>query len=448
MNGFSPVNSDVHFEGAVPASRALSRSLNVPAVQMLKAYGVERFHHLIRSLGMKTINKPAGHYGLSLILGGAEGNLAEMTNMYAIFARILNHYCSSGLYYSVDFRPPVYRLSDRHLQDKGSLEAGLFNASSIWYAFNAMEEVNRPEEESGWKHFSSARKIAWKTGTSFGYRDGWALGTSPDYVVGVWVGNAGGEGRPGLTGIAAAAPLMFDIFGILPVSGWFRIPVDELVPAVVCKTSGYLAGPNCPGRDTVKIPLNGLRSPACSFHQVIHLTADLQYRVSSDCYPVDSMVHLSWFILPPVQEWYYKSRHHEYRSLPPYKKGCEPAGRKSMDLIYPRDEVKVFIPVELSGSKGRVIFEAVHNDPEAVIYWHLDSKFIAVTRQIRWRLFRPGDIMFLHWLMSRERNWSENSRRLNPDKPPGHTFPGFMGIVNALPGLLNNPGFFRAVFDP
>ena len=92
-----------------------------------------------------------------------------------------------------------------------------------------MNEVNRPEEESGWKYFGSAPKIAWKTGTSFGYRDGWAIGTSPRYVAGVWIGNADGEGRPGLTGISVAAPVLFELFGILPESGWFKEPVDELV---------------------------------------------------------------------------------------------------------------------------------------------------------------------------------------------------------------------------
>lgn len=382
LNGFSPINFDGQFEGAVPAGRALSRSLNVPAVQMLKTYGVERFHHLIRSLGMKTVNQTADYYGLSLILGGAEGNLEEMTSIYATFSRILNHYGHEGLYYAGDYRSPNYILSNKHKQESGSREAGLFNASSLWYTYNAMEEVNRPEEETGWRQFNSSRKIAWKTGTSFGYRDGWAIGTSPDYVVGVWVGNADGEGRPGLTGIAAAAPLLFDIFGLLPVSGWFRPPTDEMVPAVICKASGYMAGPNCPEPDTVRIPLNGLKSASCPFHKMVHLTADQKYRVSSDCYPVDSMIHLSWFILPPIQAWYYKKHHNNYLSLPPYKKGCEPVNQKSMDLVYPREEILVYIPVELSGSKGRVIFEAVHINPEAVIYWHLDNQFIAATRHI------------------------------------------------------------------
>jgi penicillin-binding protein 1C len=382
LAGFAPQNFDGQFEGALPAGRALSRSLNVPAVQMLKQYGVERFHNLIRSLGMKTVNQAAGYYGLSLILGGAEGTLEEMSNIYASLSRVLKDYGKTGLYYSEDYRLPNYIMNNRSITKKGNRQAGIFNASSIWYTYKAMIEVNRPEEEAGWQHFGSAGKIAWKTGTSFGYRDGWAIGTSSDYVVGVWVGNADGEGRPGLTGIAAAAPLLFNIFGLLSASDWFLPPKDELMAAIVCKESGYLAGPYCTEKDTVKIPFTGVKSPVCIFHRLIHLSTDRKYRVTSECYPVDSMIHVSWFILPPIQEWYYKKHHSDYKLLPPYKSGCEPENQRLMDLIYPREEVKIYIPRELSGNKGRVVFEAVHTDPDAFIYWHLDNQFAAATKFI------------------------------------------------------------------
>jgi penicillin-binding protein 1C len=382
LAGFAPQNFNGQFEGALPAGRALSRSLNVPAVQMLKQYGVERFHHLIRALGMNTVNQSSDYYGLSLILGGAEGTLEEMSNIYASLSRVLNHYGQTGSYYTEDYRLPNFIMNSGVISKKGNKQVSLFNASSIWFTYQAMIEVNRPEEESGWQHFGSARKIAWKTGTSFGYRDGWAIGTSADYVVGVWVGNADGEGRPGLTGIAAAAPLLFDIFGLLPASDSFLPPADELIPAIVCKTSGYLAGPYCTDRDTVKIPITGIRSPACPFHRLIHLSADGNFRVTSDCCPVDSMRHVSWFVLPPIQEWYYKKRHSDYKLLPHYRSGCAPGNQKSMDLIYPREEIKIFIPRALSGMKEKVIFEAVHTNPDAFIYWHLDNQFIAATKFI------------------------------------------------------------------
>jgi penicillin-binding protein 1C len=382
LSGFSPENFDGQFEGAVPANRALSRSLNVPAVQMLKSFGVERFHHLIRSLGMKTIKQPANYYGLSLILGGAEGTLEEMTNIYASLSRVLNHYGETGLYYADDYHPVNYVLKNKPHMDKGVEQASILNASSIWCTYEAMVQVNRPEEEAGWQYFGNSRKIAWKTGTSFGYRDGWAIGTSGKYVVGVWFGNADGEGRPGLTGVSAAAPLLFEIFGLLLDSKWFDYPTDEFVDAVLCKSSGYIAGQYCTDCDTVKIPVTGTRSPTCPFHRLVHLTPDMKFQVNSDCFSTDAMIHKNWFVLPPVQEWYYKKRHADYQRLPPFMPGCVPVNVSSMELVYPREEVKIYIPRGLNGEKGRVVFEAVHSDPDAWIYWHLDDHFIGATQFI------------------------------------------------------------------
>ncbi|MBN1143162.1 MAG: penicillin-binding protein 1C [Bacteroidales bacterium] len=382
LGGFSPQNFSGQFEGAIPANRALSRSLNVPAVDLLKQFGVQRFHHLLRDLGMQTINHPADYYGLSLILGGAEGTLQDMSNIYASLTRVLNHYGQKKLYFQEDYRPAGYLRAKKAEKIRGSEQHGYLSAAAIWFAYQAMIEVNRPDAEAGWNRFLSARRIAWKTGTSFGYRDGWAIGTSAAYVVGVWAGNADGEGRPGLTGIGAAAPIMFDLFSLLPAAEGFVSPTDELVIASICQTSGFLAGDNCPYHREEKVPVSCLKSPLCPFHKVVHLTEDGQYRVTGNCYPVSKMQHVSWFVLPPVQEWYYKKHHTDYRQLPPYHSSCQPDNQRSMDMIYPREEVQIFIPRTLDGSKGRVVFEAVHTNPNAFIYWHLDDQFVTVTRYI------------------------------------------------------------------
>jgi penicillin-binding protein 1C len=379
LSGFAPRNFNGQYEGAVPASQALSRSLNIPAVEMLRDYGTDRFQQMLKSLGLTTLSHSSGYYGLSLILGGAEGNLEELTNLYASFSRVLNHYASHGLYYSTDFRPLNLIYGKKPVEETGREEPDKVSAGALWFTYAAMNELNRPEEESGWKYFGSAPKIAWKTGTSFGYRDGWAIGTSPRYVAGVWIGNADGEGRPGLTGISVAAPVMFELFGILPRSDWFKEPVDELVGVVVCHQSGFLAGANCSDRDSVLVPLSGLHAPVCPYHRIIQLSADGKFRVNRDCMDAGGMIQSSWFVLPPVQEWYYQKNHAEYRLLPPYKPGCGSDYAGSMDLIYPRENSGIFIPVELSGNNGRVIFEAVHREENATIYWHLDGKFIACT---------------------------------------------------------------------
>ncbi|MBP1669598.1 MAG: penicillin-binding protein [Bacteroidetes bacterium] len=384
FKGFSPRNMNQQFEGAVPAKNALSRSLNVPAVRMLQDYGVDRFYHLLKQLGMSTLTRPSDHYGLSLILGGAEGTLWDMVAVYASFSRTLNHYEQYGTYFKSDFRGLNFQASGpgKEILTGPSDQPFILSASSVWVMYNAMHEVNRPDAESGWRNYESGRRIAWKTGTSFGYRDGWAIGTTPEYAVGVWVGNADGEGRPGLTGIATAAPVMFELFSLLPYKGWFAEPVNELIDAAVCRQSGYRAGLNCRGIDTLRIPYTCKTVPSCTFHRLIHLSPDERFRINSNCAEMSEMVHKTWFVLPPIQEWYYKNKHHDYAVLPPFKPGCGQEEIPSMELIYPRDVIRIYIPVQLDGTRSRVVFEAAHRRPETSIYWHLDDQFITVTRHI------------------------------------------------------------------
>ncbi len=258
--GYSPKNFSMTYDGAVPARRALARSLNIPAVRMLQSHGTERFYYQLEGLGIHTLRYPASHYGLSLILGGAEGSLWDITGVYASMGRVLDRYNQTGLYHPGDIHPPHYFPHDpvQTKPDKGSSDnIHPFSAAAVWLTFQSLLEVNRPDSQAGWKSFSSSGKIAWKTGTSFGFRDGWAIGTSPDYTIGVWVGNADGEGRPGLTGIAVAAPILFDIFSTLPQGNWFQPPLNELYPVAVCHKSGHLPGPFCPSLDTILYTFQG-----------------------------------------------------------------------------------------------------------------------------------------------------------------------------------------------
>jgi penicillin-binding protein 1C len=204
---------------------------------MLRDYRYEKFHRLLKDAGMTTLVQPADHYGLSLILGGAEGTLWDVTGMYASMARTLNNYFEhpgKNRYDKMDFHAPVY-LADRRGSGSHLEHGSWLSAASIYLTFEALKEVYRPGEETGWRYFNNAKQIAWKTGTSFGYRDGWAVGVTPAYAVGVWVGNADGEGRPGLTGTEAASPLMFDIFSQLGASAWFERPQIEMQQVVTCK---------------------------------------------------------------------------------------------------------------------------------------------------------------------------------------------------------------------
>ena len=352
---YKPDNFEKSFTGAVPAGEALARSLNIPAVRELHEYGIVRFHSLLKQLGYTALSKPAEHYGLSLILGGSEITLTAITALYAEIGRAV-------------------------LNAKGSMTTtSPIDPAAWWCTLEALSSVNRPHSEMGWEYFSSSGKTAWKTGTSVGSRDAWSIGVTPAYTIGVWVGNSSGEGRPGLTGISHAAPLMFELFKSLTTGGWFERPMQNIIQLKVCKKSGFRAGPQCEATDAW-VPANGVKAAQCPYHRKIFTDASGNFRVNANCYPVSQLKSVAWFVLPPAQEYYYRQLHPDYRSLPPIKEGCETTSESPMDLLIPDNNSALFIPRGIDGQEGQLIFEAVHRQPQTRIFWHIDEQYLGETR--------------------------------------------------------------------
>lgn len=380
---YQPKNYNREYDGAVPASYALSRSLNVPAVLMLKRFGMDRFYHYLTGCKLNDIKYGAKHYGLSVILGGAESNLWDLCKTYAAFSGTINHYDTlSGNYYSNEFCEPTYLANKPIDFGKITKEKPLLDAGSLWLTYEALKEVNRPTGDSNWRDFSSSQTIAWKTGTSFGNRDAWAIGTTKKYVVGVWVGNADGEGRPGLVGVASAAPIMFEVFETLPKSNWFEQPFDEMQEAIICSKSGYKASENCENTSKQWIPLAGERTKKCHYHQLIHLDISGTHRVNSSCEAVANIQHKPWFVLPPLMEFYYKKRHLDYKPLPPFKLACTTGENATMDFIYPKANAHVYLPKDFDGKKQELILQLSHSQAASTIFWYLDDTFIGATNTI------------------------------------------------------------------
>lgn len=312
LSGFAPQNFDRQFYGAVPANEALARSLNVPSVFLLRQYGVPKFHALLKEAGLETLTRTPEHYGLSLILGGAEARLAEVTKAYRKFF-----------------------LGENDL--------------AVWYTLDALKEVNRPDELD-WRLIRSVRKAAWKTGTSYGFRDAWAVGMTPRWTIGVWAGNADGRGVPGLTGARTAGPVLFDILNLLPADQtWFPEPeAGKSVYSAVCEDSGMLAGPGCPSAQML-IPQAGLDSETCPYHQT------------------------GEFVLPPAMEWYYRPHHPEYTGATLRR----PSG--TVQFIYPQNGALLSAPRQLNGQVEGIVFRAAHHRPDATLWWHLDNTYVGET---------------------------------------------------------------------
>lgn len=368
FSGYSPKNFFPVFDGAVAADEALMRSLNIPYVFMLRDVGIERFHGTLQQHGLSTIRKSPGHYGLSLILGGAEVNLWDITRAYAQMGHVLLN----------DTVPYV----QRYISFSGDETHTATDRGAAWLTLEALTALNRPVGEGDWQIFSSSRRVAWKTGTSFGLRDAWAVGVTPDHTIGVWVGNANGEGRPGITGLTAAAPILFDLVGQMGSGGWFSRPDDVLLPMATCSRSGMKAGPYCDALDTTYCHPNGARTQICRFHRQIFTDKDGK-RAASDCREPHELIAHPWFVLPPLQEWYYRRHHADHTALPPWAPGCGTSDPMHvMEWVYPRSATSVVIPREMDGTRGKVVFELAHTIPGAVVYWHMDGTYMGRTEGI------------------------------------------------------------------
>lgn len=391
LGAYAPKNFNQTYDGLVPANQAIARSLNVPAVKMLQEYGVKRFHQRLSQFGLKTFTKSSEHYGLSLILGGGEASLFDVAGAYASMGRLLLNFSNTrNNYLSNAFHPLVYQQQAGQETKSQRANSDVLKASAVWYTFLAMTDLLRPQDFVGYQQFASKNRIAWKTGTSFGFRDAWAVGLNANYLVAVWAGNADGEGRPELTGTAAAAPLMFNVFNILNSNKWFPKPFANMQKIKVCTQSGYRASSICPDQIERDMPLGARQSPPCRFHQTIHLDSLQKFRVSSNCYPVNTMKHQTWFVLSPLQEYYFKHHSVWYKPLPAWLPSCQTeTSYKHIEIVYPRNDFIIYVPRQFNGKQESCVFSATHKQKSAVLYWHLDGEYIAQTTAPHQYQFNP-----------------------------------------------------------
>lgn len=373
-------NYEKTFSGAVAADEALARSLNVPAVHMLEMYSVAKFHHRLREFGFSTFTETPKHYGLSLIVGGGEVKLWELAQAYRNIAYRVNHTDKT-------FPQQLQYVKDT----KAKAKTYPLNSQSAYLTIKALQEVVRPDSEAGWQLYSS-KNIAWKTGTSHGFRDAWAVGMTAEYVVAVWVGNADGEGRPGIVGVRAAAPVMFDVFNRLRLTQKFKKPEEGWIKVKTCTESGFLLSENCATYINQEIPKTAENGPVCPYHQHIHLDQSGRFRVNSDCYPVSDMITQKWFVLPAIETYYYQKIHPNYKRLPDFKEGCIPLNaEKPLDFIYPKKLTKIYLPSDFTGESQALVFEVAYTKPELPLFWYLDGKHVGTTRNKHQLAIHPNE---------------------------------------------------------
>ncbi len=376
INGFRAENFSRQYQGLASGIDVIQKSLNVPSVLLLKDYGIPAFYLILKKLKFSNLFRPADDYGLSLILGGAEINMKDLAWAYSYLANTNTQFVNTkNTYPSID----SYQLSILLGEQKNGIDRTqappVFSVGSIYNMFNTMSGSSLSDSKK------NNHSIAWKTGTSFGYKDAWCVGITPQYTVVVWVGNSNGMSRPGLIGAHVAAPLMFDVMEALPNTKELEIPYDDLKFVGLCRHSGFLPNPNCKDIDSIFIPNPCLNSKQCPYHETLHLDTLGQYQVYRTCeqYIIDS----SFYVLPPTIEYFYRLGHPELPQIPAYRFDClmnQINGSSPLAFIYPNKGAQIITPIDLKNQERDVVFKATHRDPQATVQWFMDETYIGETK--------------------------------------------------------------------
>ena len=369
FGAFSPRNIDLSYRGLIPASESLILSLNVPTVRLLSEYGLERFYHFLTMAGLKGLFRPPQDYGLTLILGGAEASLFELAGLY----RGLGRY---GVF------SPLTLLED------GSTgpEVQLISAGASYLTLKVLSELGRPGAEYYWENYQSGRPLAWKTGTSYGQKDAWSIGLNPKWTVAVWVGNFTGEGNANLRSSTLAAPLLFDVFNILPGKGqeeWFRPLPHALQPVRLCRDTGYRAGPDCQDSYIASAPTGGKPLPQCPYHKKIYVTLDGTYRVNALCWEPARYREETRLFYPPAVAQYLRERGRLVEQIPPFNPGFSGTDNFSvLRIVYPEEGSKIWIPRDIDGNDQKLTLRAAHLEPNSILYWYADNLYLGKTTEL------------------------------------------------------------------
>ncbi len=369
---FTPANADHSYAGLVTAREALTQSLNIPAVRLLNAYGVRDFYNFLKQAGMSTLFRPPSAYGLPLVLGGAEAKLIDLAALY----RGLGRYGK--------FSPLT--VVKRPGQKIASRSEALISPGACFLTLNILRDLKRPGSEYYWELFRDQWPIAWKTGTSYGQRDAWAVGVSPKWTVAVWIGNFDGTGNPEIGGAMTAGPLLFNIFNTLPrgnAPAWFPRPEDSLKKITVCKDTGYAIGPDCPQGRMVDAPIQSEFYKTCPWHRAITVTNDEKMSVCSLCWKPGNHKQIKRLSYPPEVIQLLRKRGIDINRIPPHNPKCPSReGINPLSITYPGAGTRIFLPRDFGGIYQKLLCRVSHREAGAGIFWYMDDHYLGQTRKI------------------------------------------------------------------
>jgi penicillin-binding protein 1C len=422
--GYVAENYDDRYRGRVTVREALVQSLNACAVRLLARVGLPEFQRLLVRGGLATLDREAGSYGLPLILGAGEVRLLDLANLYASLAE-------EGVYRPVRLTEPATpeALTSPALLSRGERREnsqgygaflGLHSPLSPWErgvrgvrasegkplknpqsrrildpdpvrlfspdAARAVSEiltdVRRPDLPEAWELTRDVPAVAWKTGTSYGHRDAWAVGFSARTTIGVWVGNFDGRPRKGISGSEHAGPLLFDLFRALEPGGRGPVEKDGRVPdeIEVCALSHELPGPHCPERTRIAYLPERSQLAACGLHRRMLVDSETGELLAGDCVARRPHEFRLLTVYPPELVAWWRSQGAPVQEVPRLAAACSgiPDGEPPR-IVSPDGATPYRLRRDAPAEYQRIPLVAQASPGARQLYWYQDGTLVATT---------------------------------------------------------------------
>jgi len=370
FHGYQPENYDLKFYGNVSTEFALINSLNIPAVKLLEQVGLNNFINLLEGAGFDHIQRQKKKLGLSLILGGCGTNLFELTRLFTSFA-------NNGKLYPLRFISSQEKI--------GGIQ--IFSKSSSYLIAKILSGLNRSDIVN-LSNYSKLPKFAWKTGTSYGKRDAWAIGFNPNYTIGVWMGNFNGVGSPNLSGGDIAVPLLFDLFSAIDYDSdikWFDSPHD-VYERNVCSESGLLSTQYCENVIKDYAIKDKSHNEICNIHKPVYVNIDQSIQYCTGCLPSSGYKKVVYPVYDPELTVWLSQNKYDFQKPPKHNPYCNSSFSEGGPIILSPTEDYEYLLEQNSGQE--ILLLAASDSRVGTHYWYVNDKF--------YKKCKPGERVFFN----------------------------------------------------
>jgi len=373
FGGYEPENFNPGFNGMVTAEYALLNSLNVPAVNLLQQTGYREFIRLLKKAGVNSLSDDESKLGLSLILGGCGTTLHELTTLFSVFAN----------------KGKLYQFNYVKNSSSSFKPVEIFSPEAAFLISEILSKNERPDYSNFDLSSTSNSKFAWKTGTSFGKRDAWAIGYNPRFTIGVWLGNFNGKGSPFLTGANAAVPLLTTLFNTIDRSNnksWFTQP-ENISRRVVCKETGLLPGDHCSETVSDFFIRNVSSNKKCDLYKEVMVDLNEKISYCKECLP-DSDFKSIWYpIYPPELKLWFAENRISKPSPPEHNPLCEAKfSSRGPAIISPSANFDYLL--EQDGNQ-QILLSAASDSKTKTHYWYINNEFYKKCKPDERIFFKP-----------------------------------------------------------